>query len=244
MNLIFTNRYEAGFLLGRKLRSQWPQGEPLILALPRGGVPVGYQVALELNAPLDVFTVRKLGVPGHEELAMRAIATSGIRVMNDEVVDTLAIPAEVVDAVTQREAAELRRRELAYRHTTKPPQVKDRSVILVDDGVATGSTMLAAIKAVKREGASYVMVAAPVMARGTVSKLRKEADEVVALSTPEPFEGVGRWYQNFTPTMDDEVRELLRMADLRETEKMKLAHSGGVRPGTYAASQNQDFEVP
>lgn len=219
MNMIFANRREAGFLLARKLRSLWRRPDPLVLALPRGGIPIGFEIALELNAPLDVFTVRKLGVPGHEELAMGAIATGGIRVLNDEVVQALRIPADVIDAVADREEVELHRREECYRQAKGLPDAKGRFVILVDDGVATGSTMLAAIKAVKSAGASYVMVAAPVAARSTVGKLRQAADEVVILSTPEPFHGVGQWYQDFSQTTDDEVREFLRMADERELEE-------------------------
>jgi putative phosphoribosyl transferase len=218
MKMIFANRREAGLLLGRKLRSLWKQPEPLVLALPRGGVPVGFEVALELNAPLDVFTVRKLGVPGQEELAMGAIATGGIRVLNDEVIERLRIPADVIDAVGDREEMELQRREQSYRHDASPPSMKNKFVILVDDGVATGSTMLAAIKAVKSARASYVMVAIPVAPRSTLAKLRKAADEVVVLSTPEPFHGVGQWYQDFSETSDDEVREFLRMASERELE--------------------------
>lgn len=218
MKMIFANRREAGFLLARKLRSLSVPCDPLVLGLPRGGVPVAFEVALELDAPLDVFTVRKLGVPGHEELAMGAIATGGIRVLNEHVVDGLHIPADVIDAVGDREEEELHRRESAYRHTRNPPEVKGRFVILVDDGVATGSTMLAAIKAVKSAGASYVMVATPVSPRDTQAKLRHAADEVVVLSTPEPFHGVGQWYQDFSQTADDEVRDLLRMADERHFE--------------------------
>src|SRR6185369_5798855 len=183
------NRREAGVLLGQKLRSLcvWPN--PLVLALPRGGVPVAFEVALELDGPLDVFTVRKLGVPGHEELAMGAIATGGSRVLNAEVVEGLRIPADVIDAVGDREEAELHRREECYRNGLPAPKFEGRFVILIDDGVATGSTMLAAIKAVKSAGASYVTVATPVAPRNTVNKLRKAADEVLVLSTPKPFHG-------------------------------------------------------
>ncbi len=216
MTMIFSNRREAGLLLGRKLHSLKLGGDPLVLALPRGGVPVAFEIALELDVPLDVFTVRKLGVPGHEELAMGAIATGGIRVLNEEVVEGLNIPADVIDAVGDREEIELHRREQSYRHDSEPPDVRDRFVILVDDGIATGSTMLAAIQAVKSGGAAYVLVATPVAPRSTVSKLRKAADQVLVLSTPEPFHGVGQWYQDFAQTTDDEVRELLRIASERQ----------------------------
>lgn len=216
MNVVYANRREAGRLLGRKLKALDLPAETSVLGLPRGGVPVAFQIALELDLPLDVFTVRKLGVPGHEELAMGAIATGGIRVLNDEVVNGLRIPRDVIDAVGDREEQELRRREDCYRHDCPPPVVFDRCVVLVDDGVATGSTMLAAIHAVKSAGAVRVLAAAPVAAKSTVRKLRAAADEVVVLSTPEPFHGVGQWYQDFSQTTDDEVRELLRIARERE----------------------------
>jgi predicted phosphoribosyltransferase len=190
-------------------------GDPL-LGLPRGGVPVAFEIALALNAPLDVFIVRKLGVPGQEELAMGAIATGGIRVLNMDVVNGLRIPADVIDAVGDREEVELRRRERYYREDQPLAVFKNRFVILTDDGIATGSTMLAAIRAIKDARAARVLVAAPVAARSTVAKLRKAADDVVVLSTPEPFHGVGQWYQDFSQTTDEEVRELLRFAHERE----------------------------
>jgi len=220
MNIIFTNRREAGCLLGDKLGSLELPGEPLVLGLPRGGVPVAFEIALALNAPLDVFTVRKLGVPGQAELAMGAIATGGIRVLNMEIVNALRIPADVIDAVGDREEVELRRREWYYRQDHPVPVLKNRFVILTDDGIATGSTMLAAIRAMKAANVARVLVAAPVAARSTVAKLRKAADDVVVLSTPEPFNGVGQWYQDFSQTTDDEVRELLRVAHERELAPM------------------------
>ena len=215
MNPIFSNRREAGLLLGRKLHSLKLGRDPLAFALPRGGVPVAFEIALELEAPLDVFTVRKLGVPGHEELAMGAIATGGIRVLNEEVLKGLNISAKMIEAVADREEIELRRREQAYRHESIAPDVRNRFVILVDDGIATGSTMSAAIEAVKSGGATHVLVATPLAPRSTVSKLRKAADQVVVLCTPEPFRGVGQWYQDFDQTTDDEVREFLRIANER-----------------------------
>lgn len=220
MNLVYSNRREAGRQLARKLDSLGLRGEPLILGLPRGGVPVAFEVAYALDAPLDVFTVRKLGAPGNEELAMGAIATGGIRVINREVVEMLKIPAETIDAVGDKEERELRRREQAYRHTSAPPAVQDRLVILVDDGIATGTTMLAAVNAVKSAGAAQIVVAAPVAARSSVAKLRKAADRVVVLSTPEPFYGVGQFYQDFAPTTDEEVQDLLRVAH----ERHLMAH--------------------
>jgi predicted phosphoribosyltransferase len=218
MNMIFSARREAGFMLGRKLRSLKLGRDPLVLALPRGGVPVAFEIALELDAPLDVFTVRKLGVPGHEELAMGAIATGGIRVLNAEVVEGLKISPDVIDAVAEREEIELHRREQSYRQDSAAPDVTNRFVILVDDGIATGSTMLAAIQAVQNGGAAHVLVATPLAPRSTVAKLRKAADQVVVLSTPEPFHGVGQWYQDFAQTTDDEVREFLRIANERRLE--------------------------
>jgi predicted phosphoribosyltransferase len=212
MKMIFKSRREAGHLLGKKLRSFGLRQDPLILALPRGGVPVAFEIALELDGPLDVFTVRKLGVPGHEELAMGAIATGGFRVLDEDVVRSLGIPAEVIDAVAVREERELHRRERYYRPNHATPTVEDRVVILVDDGLATGSPMLAAVRAVRSGGAAHVLVAVPVASRTAVRKLRKVADEVIALSTPEWFNGVGQWYQDFTQTTDDEVCEFLRMA--------------------------------
>jgi predicted phosphoribosyltransferase len=216
MNVYFSNRRDAGRLLARKIAALGLDPHPIVLGLPRGGLPVAFEVALELDAPLDVFTVRKLGVPGQEELAMGAIATGGIRVLNQQVIDMLRIPADVIDAVGDREEQELRRREQAYRHSSAPPPVEGRLVIMVDDGVATGSTMLAAVNAVKSAGAARVVVAAPVAARSSVAKLRKAADSLVILATPEPFYGVGQFYQDFSPTTDDEVQELLRMAHERE----------------------------
>jgi putative phosphoribosyl transferase len=218
MNTVFSNRREAGALLARRVHSAKLGGEPLVLALPRGGVPVAFEIAMELDAPFDVFTVRKLGVPGHEELAMGAIATGGIRVLNEDVVDGLNISPEMIEAVAQREEVELRRREQAYRQESGAPDVRDRFVILVDDGIATGSTMLAAIQAVKTGGAAHVLVATPVAPRSTVAKLRKAADQVMVLSTPEPFHGVGQWYHDFEQTTDDEVREFLRIANQRHVE--------------------------
>ena len=169
MTTVFANRREAGYLLGEKLASLELPSEPLVLGLPRGGVPVAFEIALALNAPLDVFIVRKLGVPGQEELAMGAIATGGIRVLNMEVVNALRIAADLIDAVGDREEVELRRRERYYREDHPVPVLKNRFVILTDDGIATGSTMLAAIRAMKAADVARVLVAAPVAARSTVA---------------------------------------------------------------------------
>ena len=216
MNIFFSNRREAGHLLGRKLMAIGASREALVLGLPRGGVPVAFEVALELDACLDVFTVRKLGVPGNEELAMGAIATGGIRVLNSEVIGSLHISVEDLEKVADKEGRELHWREQAYRNTSAPPPVRGRQAILVDDGIATGTTMAAAVNAVKSAGAAQIIVAAPVAARESVSKLRKTADRVVTLSIPDPFYNVGRFYQDFSPTTDEEVKELLRIAAERE----------------------------
>jgi predicted phosphoribosyltransferase len=194
------------------LRGYAGRGDVLVLALPRGGVPVGYEVARALDAPLDVFLVRKLGVPGHEELAMGAIASGGVRVVNRSVVEMLEIPKRVIDEVTAAEAPELERRERAYRAGRPPPPVVGRTVILVDDGLATGSTMRAAADALRRQGPARLVIAVPVGAEETCEAFRGEVDEVVCALTPEQFYAVGMWYEDFTQTTDDEVRELLARA--------------------------------
>jgi putative phosphoribosyl transferase len=180
-----------------------------VLALPRGGVPVGYAVARALGIPLDVFLVRKLGVPGEEELAMGAVASGGIRVLNQTVVRALAVSAEQIEAVARRETEELARRERLYRGDRPPPDVRGRRVILVDDGIATGASMRGAIAAVRARGAGRIVVAVPVAAAATAAALAAEAEEVVCLATPEPFHAVGIWYREFAQTSDEEVRALL-----------------------------------
>jgi predicted phosphoribosyltransferase len=181
----------------------------LVLALPRGGVPVAAEVAKKLGAPLDVFVVRKLGLPDQPELAMGAIATGGVRVINRDVVDSLAIPDIVIDAVAAQEQEELARRERTYRDDLPPPDVKAKIVILVDDGIATGSTMLAAIAALRQLGVARIVVAAPVIAGSTYYQIRRAADDVAAVIVPEEFYGVGQWYEDFSQTTDDEVKNLL-----------------------------------
>ena len=189
------------------------RSDVIVLALPRGGVPVAYEVAKALHAPLDVFVVRKLGVPGHEEYAMGAIASGGVRVLNDEVVRRLGIPDAAVDAVTRYEQGELERRERLYRAGRPPPDARGRTVILVDDGLATGSTMLAAVRALRAQQPARIVVAVPTAAAETCAQLRSEADEVVCATTPEPFRAVGMWYDDFSQTSDEEVRELLARAE-------------------------------
>ena len=181
-----------------------------VLALPRGGVPVAYEVAKELNAPLDVFMVRKLGLPGHQEFAMGAIASGGVRVINEDLISYLGIPSEMVDAVAAREQAELDRREAAYRDDLPPPELKDRIVILIDDGLATGSTMSAAAESLRLQKPKRIIVAVPVSSPETCEKFRYEVDEIVCAVTPPNFQGVGLWYEDFSQTSDEEVRELLQ----------------------------------
>jgi putative phosphoribosyl transferase len=207
--LRFRDRIEAGQLLGRELASRFVDaGDAIVLALPRGGVPVGYEVAKALGAPLDVFIVRKLGVPGHEELAMGAIASGGVRVLNHDVIDYARVTQQQIDAVAAREERELSRREAEYRGNRAPLDVRSRTVIIVDDGLATGSTMRAAVQALRAMEPKRVIVAVPVGAAQTCEELR-EIDEIVCLRTPEPFEAVGLWYDDFTQTTDAEVHALL-----------------------------------
>jgi predicted phosphoribosyltransferase len=211
----FRDRLEAGRRLAERLDKYRDKGDVLVLGLPRGGVPVAYEVAKELKAPLDVYLVRKLGVPGHEELAMGAIATGGVMTLNREVIEELGIPEEVIRAVALREWQELARRESLYRGDKEPPEVKGKAVILVDDGLATGSTMRAAVAALKKQGPARIVVAVPVAAAQTCAQLQAEVDEVVCLRTPEHFYAVGLWYLDFSPTTDDLVRKLLQDANGR-----------------------------
>ena len=192
------------------------RGDVLVLALPRGGVPVAYEVAKQLKAPLDVFLVRKLGVPGHEELAMGAIASGGVRVVNKELVEYLGIPDEVIDAIAAVEQRELERRALAYRDNRPPPEIKDRTVILIDDGLATGSTMRAAAASLRLQKPRRIVVAVPVSSPETCDEFRSEVDEIVCAFTPQNLQGVGLWYENFSQTSDEEVRELLKRAAQQE----------------------------
>jgi putative phosphoribosyl transferase len=205
----FTDRYEAGRLLAQELEHLANRKDVTVLALPRGGVPVAFEVAHRLNAPLDVFVVRKLGVPGHEELAMGAIAPGHIVVLNEDLVNYLRIPPSTVEAVATVERKELERRDRSYRGVRPPPEIENRTIVLVDDGLATGSTMRAAICAVRRQKPKRIIVAVPVAPPSTQAELQREADEVVSLLQPDPFDGVGRWYSDFSQTSDEEVRRLL-----------------------------------
>jgi putative phosphoribosyl transferase len=208
----FHDRTEAGRLLARELERYSGRDDVVVLALPRGGVPVGYEVAKALGAPFDVFVVRKLGVPGHRELAMGAIASGGLIVVDQELVRRLGIPEELIPRAIADELRELERREAAYRGDREPPQLEGKTVILVDDGLATGATMRAAALAVRERNSARVIVAVPVAPAETRERLRDDVDDVVCALTPEPFYAVGFWYDDFSQTSDDEVRELLGRA--------------------------------
>ena len=210
----FFNRTEAGKFLAENLSAYVDRDDVLVLALPRGGVPVAAEVAKRLKAPLDVFIVRKLGLPDRPELAMGAIATWGVRVTNRDVVEAWQIPEIVMDAVAAQEQEELARREHAYRGDLPSPEVEGKTVIVVDDGIATGSTMLAAIAALRQLRAARIIVAAPVIAGSTYYRIRRVADDVAAAIVPEEFYGVGQWYEDFSLISDDEVRQLLAQAKL------------------------------
>lgn len=206
----FRNRTDAGRQLGEALQPRYgDRGDVLVLALPRGGVPVASEVARKLHAPLDIFVVRKLGVPGHEELAMGAIATGGAIVFNEEVVRNLGIPRYAIERVIERERAELDRRERDYRGDRPAPDIEGRTVIVVDDGLATGATMHAAVQAVRALKPAAIVVAVPAAASSTCSRLRAFADDVVCLITPEPFYAVSAWYEDFSQTTDEEVYNLV-----------------------------------
>jgi predicted phosphoribosyltransferase len=207
--MMYRDRSEAGRILASKLAAYADQPDLLVLALPRGGVPVAFEVAQALHAPLDLFLVRKLGLPGHEELAMGAIASGGVRVLNEEVVRVLQVPDDVIATVAAVEQQELERRERLYRGERPPVDVCGKTVILVDDGLATGASMRAAVAALRQMGPARVVVAVPVGSAETCHELRREADDVVCAATPEPFRAVGLWYEDFSQTSDEEVRELL-----------------------------------
>ena len=208
-SFIFQDRTDAGRQLAEELLSYAGRDDVIVLALPRGGVPVAFEVAQRVRVPLDVFVVRKLGVPGHEELAMGAIASGGVRVLNEDVLYVLPDAQSIVEMVTAIEREELKRRERDYRSDRPAPEVRGRTVILVDDGLATGATMRAAAAALRQQGAAKIIVAVPVGAPGTCHEIRSVADEVVCLQTPGSFMGVGQYYEDFSQTTDEEVRELL-----------------------------------
>jgi predicted phosphoribosyltransferase len=210
--MMFRDRADAGRRLAARLAPYADRADLLVLGLPRGGVPVAFEVARALRAPLDVFVVRKLGAPGHEELAMGAIATGGVRVLNAEVVRALGVDDAMIDGISAKERKELERRERAYRGDRPAPRVRGRTVIVIDDGLATGSTMRAAVCALREQGPARIVVAVPLGAAETCAELRTLADETVCLHTPEPFYAVGLWYDDFSQTTDDEVHDLLTRA--------------------------------
>lgn len=210
--MLYRDRREAGRYLAGQLTAYAGRPEVVVLALPRGGVPVAYEVARALHAPLDVFLVRKLGLPGHEELAMGAIASGGVRVLNEDVVQALGISEDDLATVVAQELQELKRRERAYRGNRPPPDVRGKTVLLIDDGLATGSTMRAAVAALRRQDPARIVVAVPVGAPETCAEFQEEADEAICAQTPDPFYAVGLWYRDFSQTTDEEVRELLERA--------------------------------
>lgn len=218
MTKILQNRTEAGQLLAKKLTAYANRSDVLVLGLPRGGVPVAFEVATALNAPLDICIVRKLGVPGHEELAMGAIAMGGVMVLNEEVVKGLKIARPILERVAAREKLELARRDRLYRGDRPLPELHGRTVILVDDGIATGSTLKAAIAIVRQQQPKSIVVAVPVAPQSTCSQLKGQVDEVVCLMMPEPLRAIGLWYDDFLPTTDAEVKDLLARAERKLTE--------------------------
>jgi putative phosphoribosyl transferase len=215
MERAFPNRADAGRLLAEKLENYVGRSDVVVLGLPRGGVPVAYEVAQRLGAPLDVFVVRKLGVPGFEELAAGAIASGGVRVLNEDVIRALPNADQLIESVTEKETVELERREQTYRDGRPAPELRNRVVILVDDGLATGATMRAAVAALRQRGVAKIVVAAPVGAPETCRELEQEADETICAITPEFFQAVGQYYEDFSQTSDEEVRELLLRAAQR-----------------------------
>ena len=212
MTPYFLDRRDAGQRLAQELGSYANRSDLLVFGLPRGGVPVAYEVAHALHAPLDVFIVRKLGFPGHPELAMGAIATGGVRILDRRLIEMYDVPEDAIDEVTESEQRELERREKLYRDDRPSPEVRDHTVILIDDGLATGSTMRAAVQALRQEGARKVVVAVPIAPPDTCEAMSHEVDDIICAITPEPFLAVGVWYADFSETSDEEVRELLAKA--------------------------------
>ncbi len=210
--MAFKDRRDAGRKLAEKLSAYTHRSEVSVLALPRGGVPVAYEVALALRAPLDIYIVRKLGLPEHEELALGAIASGGVRVLNEDIIQMLGVPLPLIDMVAQREQEELKRREHEYRGDKPASQLRDRIVVLIDDGLATGASMRAAVAGVRIQHPKRIVVAVPTAASETCEAFAPEVDELICLVIPEPFYGVSRWYEDFSQTTDQEVRELLAEA--------------------------------
>ena len=208
----FANRTEAGKVLATRLAAYANTLNTLVLALPRGGVPVAYEVAIRLHLPLDVMVVRKLGVPGREEMAFGAIASGGVRLLNRETIRSWQISKRAIESITAQEQRELERRENAYRDDRPKPVIKGKTILLIDDGLATGATMHAAVTALRQQHPARIVIAVPTAAPSTCAQFRHEVDEIVCAITPDPFEAVGRWYKDFTQTTDDQVRDLLRRA--------------------------------
>jgi len=215
--LLFQDRTDAGQQLAQKLNEYAGRPDVVVLALPRGGVPVAYEVAQALQAPLDVFLVRKLSLPGHEELAMGAIASGGVRILNQEVINAMRIPGDVIDAISQREQQELARQEQLYRNDNPTPSLQDQIAILVDDGLATGASMAAAVMALRAREPEEIVVAVPIGDTESCERFAQRVDRMICLETPDPFFGVGLWYENFTQVRDEEVRDLLIRAAERFT---------------------------
>jgi putative phosphoribosyl transferase len=209
----FADRRDAGRVLARKLSAYSGHTDVIVLALPRGGVPVGYEVALALHAPLDIFLVRKLGLPGREELAIGAIASGGIRVLNNDIIRVLNVPEEVINIVARNELQELQRRERNYRGENSAPELRDRTVILIDDGLATGASMRAAVVGVRAQHPARIIIAVPAASPELCNAFQFEVDEMVCGMTPEPFYGLSRWYEDFSQTTDEEVRMFLKEAN-------------------------------
>ncbi len=218
--MLIRDRAEAGQILATKLKQYAKRPDVIILALPRGGVPVAYQVAAILDLPLDIFLVRKLGVPGQEELAMGAIASGGVRVLNHDVIESLRIPESIIEAVAEKEKRELERRENFYKQDAPPYDLTNKTVILIDDGLATGATMRAAAEALKQQKVNKIVIAVPVAAESTCRELSELVDEIVCALTPEPFYGVGYWYDDFSQTSDEEVIDLLKKIHHGATERI------------------------
>jgi putative phosphoribosyl transferase len=222
--MLFHNRADAGRQLATRLREFAGRSDVIVLGLPRGGIPVAHEVATRLGVSLDVFLVRKLGVPGHPELAMGAIAEGGIEVLSRDLIRDLGIPHALIEQVAVRERLELERRDVLYRSGRRPAVVRDRTVILVDDGLATGSTMQAAIHALRQHAPTRIVVAVPVGARDACEQMGRIADQVVCVSTPEPFHAVGLWYEDFAQTTDGEVKRCLHA---RSPEQFDFVREAG-----------------
>jgi predicted phosphoribosyltransferase len=215
MHALFRNRAEAGRILAQRLKAVAANDDVIVLALPRGGMPIGYEVAQVLAADLDVFLVRKLGAPGHDEVALGALAGGGVRVLNEPLIQELGLSKGAVNDITAREQREIQHRETAYRQGRSPLPIAGRTVVLVDDGLATGSTMLAAVRALRAQAPARKIVAVPIAAPEVCAAFRDYVDDIVCLETPQPLYAVGLWYEDFSQTTDEEVRELLGRARQR-----------------------------